>query len=68
MSNVYVNLLGNWTNLTKNDTINGESAEDFAREILTTNSLDLSNKNGFCKVTHNNTDYIVHFSQIQYLY
>lgn len=68
MSSVYVNLLGNWTNLKNTDTINGEPVEDFVRELLPSEKFNTANNNGFCKVSYNNVEYIVHFTQIQFIY
>lgn len=68
MSNVYVNLLGVWTNLEDKDIINGDFAENFTRDFLPTEKFNPTKNNGFCKVTHKNVDYIVHFTQIQLIY
>ncbi len=67
---VYANLLGIWTELTEDDTINGMSPINFIEKVLLAeNSYEsLKITNEFVEIIINNNAYHVHKSCIQYTY
>lgn len=65
---VYVNLLGTWTELTDDDTINGCPPTIFIEKILLADNSyeNFKLNNEFVDVVINNDAYSVHKSCIQY--
>lgn len=59
---IYANLLGRWTELTENDTINDFSPEKFISKHLNYNNDDT------LSIKKNNVIYVIHKSCIQYTY
>lgn len=64
---IYVNLLGNWTELTEDDAINGCPPTEFVEKILFGDNAYENSKinNDFVDVTINHDVYSIHKSCIQ---
>ena len=67
---VYANLLGKWTELTDEYTIDGTTPEKFVENILIGPDAYKTSRitNSFVEIMINNTAYHVHESCIQYIY
>ena len=67
---VYANLLGEWTELTEDDSINGYSPDKFVEDIfLSKNGYEnFKSSNEFVEVLINKNAYNIHKSCIQYTY
>lgn len=59
---VYANLLGTWTLLNEHDLIESKHPVDFISNDL----MDYNEHNKFVKVIHNNQNFFIHISQIQF--
>jgi len=60
---VYANLLGEWTELTEDDKINGSSPQIFIEQILL--NPKLQNNTDFVKLIKENNTFYLHKSCIQ---
>lgn len=60
---VYANILGNWTELGDNSSIEDMVPEQYVNEVLT--KTNISTANTFVNVSHDFNDYVLHISQIQ---
>lgn len=63
---IYANLIGNWTELSEDDTICGTPAYEYVEEEIT-NTDNTNRNNGFLQVIHNDKKYHIHYSQIQWI-
>jgi len=62
---IYFNFLGNFILLDNHlDNINGDVPEHFVEFI---DKFDTSLNNGFIKIRHNENDYFVHLSYLQWI-
>lgn len=67
---VYANLLGKWTELTEDDSIDGCSPDKFVKDILLSENgyENFKSSNEFVEVLINKDAYHIHKSCIQYTY
>lgn len=64
---IYANLLGKWTELNDNFSINGERVESFFEKLTNQESFDINLNNGFVKVENNekSLSFEIHYTCIQ---
>ncbi len=62
--NIYFKFLNDWILLDNSkDNISGQLPEEFIEFI---NDFDTSINNGFVKIVHDETEYFIHYSNIQW--
>ena len=64
---IYANLLGKWTELNDDYSINGVKIENFFETLTNHENFDIKLNNGFVKLENskNNTSYEIHYTCLQ---